>query len=315
MGDEEEIEEDKSLKAENILKRLQAEAEAKRSGKLEALAKDSVNSGKEISARDKTLNDSLIKNKDSHTEDDKVFQDFHKHKHRTDFGKIEIQEEGDDTDSHKHKHKKKKKKYSESISVEELESEVTESEGHKKKKKKKRKHNETENLTDNLDSRDIHDDKIGGSQSTEDLSPHKKRKRHKDEQSEPKTVSDSKKEDRGEVKYDKHKKKKEEKTAEDASGGNQDEENEIENVVINEELKDESDELQGDAETHSEDKPGEIGGFTVIGSYKKTKLEKVQFRVYLYYDQFWYRVSDWTLSGSIFFDTNKTQRSKKVIKS
>ena len=270
MGDEEEVEEDKSLKAENILKKLQAEAEAKRSGKL-----------------DKRLNDSLSKSKndDSSAELFKDDKEFHKDRHEKGFGKTEIDEDNDDPDVSKLKHKKRK--HSEALPEEDFESERTDIKGNKKKKKKK--HKEKDGLSDNLDSSDIHDGEIlGVSQSTDDLSPKKKRKkdRKKDGQTELETLSDGDGMDRSERKKDTHKKKKKTERTVGDNSENEDEENE----VTNDEMNEEADELPGDADTPSGEKSGEIGGFTVIGSYKKTKVEKVKYQVFLYmymvhYDQ------------------------------
>ena len=83
-----------------------------------------------------------------------------------------------------------------------------------------------------------------------------------------------------ETKNDRHKKKKKNKKKKtiDDHGDNEDEENK----VTKDEMNDEADESVGHEDTPLGDKSGEIGGFTVIGSYKKTKVEKVKYQVLLY---------------------------------
>ena len=179
MGDEE-VEEDKSLKAENILKKLQAEAEAKRSGKLDNTP------GKQ----DKTHSHSLSKNDDSRTEQPEGDKEYHKGKYK----KTEIHQNIDDADVHKPQHKKKKRKNSDTLVVQDLESEIADIGEHRKKKKKK--HKETDHLIDSLDSGNREEgENLDVSQSSDGLSPHKKRKKHKDGETELETLDNDSEEE------------------------------------------------------------------------------------------------------------------------
>lgn len=204
MGDEA-VEEDKSTKAENILKTLQAEAEARRLKKVQTPSKDTAASDKK-------------------------------------------EPDGDEN---------KLVKQNEEL-PKELDNKQDKNQEHIKKKKNKRRH------TDSFDSSDI---LTGSNTISTDLTAQKsdkKRKRQKEEQSKlPEKDEESTK-----PKSDKPKKKKQ--ISDNAVGT-------TDTDVTDEEMNDFPDEEHDALASPSQVKPDEIGGFTVIGSYKKSKLQKVSF--------------------------------------
>ena len=315
MGDDDIVEEDKNVKAATILEKLQAEAKAKQLKQglqsspkevtksatvvsihsKEAQKPKSVadvdlaeKSGQKIGRRDfdvsarhkekseKKVTDELVsglendtgdiskqlkvideilrrdKNKRANytlTEDDSsfvsdnAFKDHHEVEHETDDNRIEDQRDSEDIKIHKHK----KKKRSHSITLEEPDYSIN-VETEKvdqldvKKKKRKRKHS-SENATSILENDSLCDN-ISDSNKLPGAISEKKKKKHKQLESNDDVKTDS-----------------DEEAGEDQSG------------ILDEDLN----EAEGETEetSFSKEKPSEIGGFTIIGDWKKSKVEKV----------------------------------------
>lgn len=175
MGDDEVAEEDLSSKAENILKKLQAEAAAKRLHKSGSPFKDTVFSKNSIKTV-KHAQDFVIENEDASEERIKDVRGFQGHKPSLRAGKTEAE---DTEDIKSQKHKRKKHKHSESLSTEDLDSVRTKIKEHKKKKEKY-KHNKTEKLTGTLGTSGVPvDNDNNTAQSSNDMTYSKKRKIHK----------------------------------------------------------------------------------------------------------------------------------------
>ena len=195
----------------------------------------------------------------------KYSTEFHDHNERNKEDGVQQEDENQFTKIHKHK----KRKHSHSLTHKESESspelkdsEGTDSKKHKKKKKKD-KHYKEENAAESLDSSDIHDDlnSLGASVEQSKHSSEKNRNRKIKSVS----IKQSGNVEGGEPSPSDSTHKLDHKG---------DDTGDIQNNGMKE-LNELPVETRGETELLSNDKPGEIGGFTIIGNVKKSKVEIV----------------------------------------